>query len=83
MTTSTPAHTQHTSPAFHISSIGDTSVSVHVDVSIFRSFLNSSLVPRPSEGGGEGRPGVYCMRMCQPFHKNVRKIFLTLIPTTC
>ena len=25
--------------------------------------LRSSLVPRPSEGGGEGRPGIHCMHM--------------------
>lgn len=34
MTTSTPAHTQRATPAFHISSIGDTNVSMHVDVEI-------------------------------------------------
>ena len=29
-------------------------------------------------GGGEGRPGIYCMRMRQHFRNNVRKKFHTL-----
>ena len=34
MTTSTPAHTQSAIPAFQLISVGDTNVSMHVDVEI-------------------------------------------------
>ena len=34
MTTSTPAHTQRATPAFQLISVGDTNVSMHVNVEI-------------------------------------------------
>ena len=34
MTTSTPAHTQRATPAFQLISVGDTNVSMHVDIEI-------------------------------------------------
>ena len=40
----------------------------------------SSLVPRPSKGEGERRPGIHCMCMRYIiYYKSVH----TLIPTTC
>ena len=45
--------------------------------------VRASLVPRPSEGEGEGRPGIHCMRMHYIFCIIYRKSVRTLIPTTC
>jgi hypothetical protein len=39
-----------------------------------------SLVPRPFDGEEKG-PGTHCLRMRQPFRKNVRKGVRTLILT--
>ena len=53
-------------------------------VATVKDVVGYSLLPRPLEGRGkEGLIFTACACMCQPFCKNARKSFHTLIPTTC